>query len=128
MASVVFDASAILALLRDEPGSGVVAGRIGDGLISAVNFQEVVKALLRQNIPLPAALELLEALHLDIRPHGVDDAVAAAALYPATREHGSGMGDRTCMALAISEGLPALTADRAWAKVDVPGLTVLQIR
>ena len=50
MASVVFDASAILALLRDEPGADVVAHHVGDGMISAVNFQEVVKELLRNGI------------------------------------------------------------------------------
>jgi ribonuclease VapC len=124
MASIVFDASAILALLRDEPGADVVAQYIGDGLISAVNFQEVIKGLLRREVPTDAALAMLDALHLDVRPHGRDDAIAAAKLYPATKEFGSGLGDRTCMALAIAEGLPVLTADREWAKIEIPGLTL----
>ena len=64
MASVVFDASAILALLGNEPGAEIVARHIGDGIISAVNFQEVVKELLRRGIPIGVALELLDALHL----------------------------------------------------------------
>ena len=124
MASIVFDASAILALLRDEPGADVVAQYIGDGLISAVNFQEVIKGLLRREVPIDAALAMLDALHFDVRPHGRDDAIAAAKLYPATKEFGSGLGDRTCMALAIAEGLPVLTADREWAKIEIPGLTL----
>ncbi len=124
MASIVFDASAILALLRDEPGADVVAQYIGDGLISAVNFQEVIKGLLRREVPIDAALAMLDALHLDVRPHERDDAIAAAKLYPATKEFGSGLGDRTCMALAIAEGLPVLTADREWAKIEIPGLTL----
>jgi PIN domain nuclease of toxin-antitoxin system len=124
MASIVFDASAILALLRDEPGADVVAQYIGDGLISTVNFQEVIKGLLRREVPIDAALAMLDALHLDVRPHGRDDAIAAAKLYPATKEFGSGLGDRTCMALAIAEGLPVLTADREWAKIEIPGLTL----
>jgi len=124
MASIVFDASAILALLRDEPGADVVAQYIGDGLISAVNFQEVIKGLLRREVPIDAALAMMDALHLDVRPHGRDDAIAAAKLYPATKEFGSGLGDRTCMALAIAEGLPVLTADREWAKIEIPGLTL----
>lgn len=124
MASIVFDASAILALLRDEPGADVVAQYIGDGLISSVNFQEVIKGLLRREVPIDAALAMLDALHLDVRPHGRDDAIAAAKLYPATKEFGSGLGDRTCMALAIAEGLPVLTADREWAKIEIPGLTL----
>lgn len=124
MASIVFDASAILALLRDEPGADFVAQYIGDGLISSVNFQEVIKGLLRREVPIDAALAMLDALHLDVRPHGRDDAIAAAKLYPATKEFGSGLGDRTCMALAIAEGLPVLTADREWAKIKIPGLTL----
>ena len=128
MASAVFDASALLALLRDEPGAAVVERHIGDGMISAVNVQEVIKELLRRGIPMEVALDLLDALHLDVRPHGRDDAVAAAALYPATRHHGSGLGDRSCMALAIAEGLPALTADQAWARIDAAGLAVRLIR
>ncbi len=128
MASIVFDASAILALLRDEPGANIVARYIGDGLISGVNLQEVIKSLLRREVPIDAALAMLDALHLDVRPHGRDDAVAAARLYPATKEFGSGLGDRTCMALAIAEGLPVLTADREWARIEIPGLKLLLAR
>jgi PIN domain nuclease of toxin-antitoxin system len=128
MASIVFDASAILALLRDEPGADVVAQYIGDGLISAVNFQEVIKGLLRREVPIDAALAMLDALHLDVRPHGRGDAVAAATLYSAAKEFGSGLGDRTCMALAIAEGLPVLTADQEWAKIKIPGLKLMLAR
>ena len=128
MASVVFDASSILALLRDEPGADVVARHVGDGLISAVNFQEVIKELLRRGVPMGASLDLLDALHLDIRPHGHQEAIAAAGLYLATKQYGSGLGDRTCMALAIAEGLPAITADQAWGKVEVAGLIIQLIR
>jgi len=128
MTSVVFDASAILALLRDEPGADVVAQYIGDGLISAVNLQEVLKGLLRRRVPLDAALAMLDALHLDVRAHGRDDAIGAAELIIPTQQFGSGLGDRTCMALAIAEGLPALTADQEWAKIEVHGLKVLLAR
>ena len=128
MASIVFDASAILALLRDEPGADVVALYIGDGFISAVNFQEVIKGLLRREVPIDAALAMLDALHLDVRPHGRDDAIAAATLDSATKEFGSGLGDRTCMALAIAEGLPVLAADREWAGLEIPGLKLLLAR
>lgn len=128
MASVVFDASAILALLRDETGADIVARHIGNGIIAAVNFQEVIKELLRRSIQMEPALELLDALHLGIRPHGPEDAKAAAGLYLATKQYGSGLGDRTCMALAMAKGFPALTADQAWRKIAVAGLTIQIIR
>jgi len=128
MASVVFDASAILALLRDEPGADVVAQYIGDGLISAVNWQEVIKSLLRRGVPIGAALDMLADLHLDVRAHGRDEAIAAAKLHLATQQYGAGLGERTCMALAMDQKLPALTADKDWAKIDAPGLKILLAR
>jgi PIN domain nuclease of toxin-antitoxin system len=126
--AVVFDASAILALLRGEAGADGVAALIGDGVISAVNYQEVVVALVRRGIPVAVALDMLDALHLDVRAHDRDSAVAAAALYPATREYGCGLGDRTCMALAIAENVPALTTDREWQRVEAAGLRVRLVR
>ena len=69
MPSVVFDASALLALLRDEAGADAVAAHIGDGIISAVNYQEVIKELIRRGIPLDGAVEMLDALHLDVHSH-----------------------------------------------------------
>ena len=46
MTSAVLDASAVLALIRDEPGGNKVAEHVGRAAISAVNLQEVVKELL----------------------------------------------------------------------------------
>ena len=128
MARVVYDASAVLALLRDEAGASVIAEYAGDALISTVNLQEVIKALLVRGFTIDVARAMIDALHLEIRPHTADDAYAAAELYESTKEHGRGLGDRTCMALAIAEGLPALTTDQAWAKLTVPGLTVTMAR
>lgn len=128
MARVVFDASAVIALLRGEAGSDVIAEYAGDALLSTVNLHEVVKALLVRGFTIDVARAMIEALHLELRPHTGDDAFAAAQLYEATKEHGRGLGDRTCMALAIAEGLPALTTDQAWAKLTIPGLTVTMAR
>ena len=128
MARVVYDASAVLALLRDEAGADVIAEYAGDALISTVNLQEAIKALLVRGFTIDVARAMIDALHLEIRPHTADDAYAAAELYESTKEHGRGLGDRTCMALAIAEGLPALTTDQAWAKLTVPGLTVTMAR
>jgi ribonuclease VapC len=128
MALIVFDASAVLALLRGEHGADVVAGYVGDAIMSAVNLQEVVKTLLRGGAPMEVAKEMIAELHLDIRSHTNIEAFAAAELYKATQSIGSGLGDRTCMALAITAGIPALTADRAWASLRVEGLQVRIIR
>lgn len=128
MISVVFDASAVLALLRCEPGADKVTPHIGRAAISAVNLQEVVKELLLSGLGESTIREILGELRLDVRVHDIDAAFMAAGLHAQTREYGRGLGDRSCMALAIALGTPALTADREWRKVKVKGLKVEHIR
>ncbi len=128
MTSVVLDASAILALIRDEPGANAVAEHIGGAAVSAVNLHEVVKELLVSGLDVPTVRELLSELRFDTHAHDVDAAYAAAALHEQTRQFGRGLGDRACMALALALGVPALTADREWRKVKIAGLAVEHIR
>jgi ribonuclease VapC len=128
LARAVFDASAVVAVLGDEPGAALLGGYLGDALVSAVNLQEVVTILLRRGTALDAASRMIAGLRLEIRAHGATDAYAAAELHAATKVFGAGLGDRSCMALAISEGLPAVTTDKAWAKLAIPGLKVILAR
>ncbi|QCB42624.1 PIN domain-containing protein [Sphingomonas sp. PAMC26645] len=128
MTSVVLDASAVLALIRDEPGADKVVPHIGRAAISAVNLQEVIKEMLLSGLNDPTVRELLGELRLDVRAHDAEAAYAAAGLHGQTREFGRGLGDRSCLALAMQLDVPALTADREWKKVKVKGLKVEHIR
>lgn len=128
MTSVVMDASAVLALVRDEPGADKVASHVGRAAISAVNLQEVIKELSLSGLDVETIRELLDELRLDVRAHDVEAAYLAAALHTQTKEFGRGLGDRSCLALAMQLGVPALTADREWKKVKVKGLKVEHIR
>lgn len=128
MASVVLDASAVLALVRDEPGANKVAPYIGRAAISAVNLQEIIKELLLSGLDEPTSRELLDELRLDVRAHDTQAAYAAAALHAQTRQYGRGLGARSCLALAVQLGVPALTADREWKKVKVKNLKLEHIR
>ena len=128
MTLAVLDASAVLALIRDEPGGDKVIEYVGRAAISAVNLHEIVKELLLSELEEPTIRELLGELRLDVRAHDTDAAYAAAALHKQTKEFGRGLGDRSCMALALQLGVPALTTDRDWRKVKVKGLTIDQLR
>ena len=128
MASVILDASAVLALIREEPGADKVAPYIGRAAISAVNLQEVVKELLLSGLDEETIRELLDELRLDVHAHDVEAVYAAAALHAQTRQFGRGLGDRSCLALAVQLGVPALTADREWKKVKVKNLKLGLIR
>ena len=124
----VLDASAVLALIRDEPGGDKVGERVGRAAISAVNLQEVAKELMVSGLNEPTARELIGELRLAVEFHTADDAYAAAALHETTKEYGRGLGDRTCMALAMRMDLPALTTDREWKKIKVKGLALEHLR
>ena len=128
MSDVVLDASAILALLREEPGGDAVAAHVGRAAISAVNLQEVVKELLRQGATVEAARPVLDELGLALHPHNEAAAYAAAAFYSATKRHRRGLGDRSCLALGLALDLPVLTADREWRHVEVEGLKIELVR
>ena len=128
MASVVLDASAVIAVLRDEPGAEIVIAHAGDALISAVNLQEVVKALLVRGVTIGVARDMIGELHLEVRAHESADAYASAALHDATKQFGAGLGDRSCIALGIASGLPVITTDRNWRKIAIAGLEVVLAR
>lgn len=128
MTSAVLDASAVIALVRDEPGADIVASHIGRAAISAVNLQEVIKELLLSGLNEATTRELLDELRLDVRAHDVSAAYSAAGLHAQTRQYGRGLGDRSCLALALQLGVPALTADREWKKIKVTNLRIEHIQ
>jgi PIN domain nuclease of toxin-antitoxin system len=113
---VVLDASAILALLNDEPGAAAVAAALEDAVVSAVNLSEVVAKLLEVGLSREEADEALGGLGLEVQPFDEAAAWAAGTLRGATRRAGLSLGDRACLALARQLGVPALTADAAWLK------------
>jgi len=119
------DASALLALLNDEPGASVVAETIPGAIISAVNLSEVVAKLSDVGVPENVIREALGGLGLQVDDLGTALAFDAGLLRPTTRAHGLSLGDRCCLALAARLEMPALTADRAWAEADLVAEVVL---
>ena len=94
MSLVVFDTSAVIALLRGEPGAALVGGRVGQAAMSAANLQELVIALLQRGLTLPVIKEMVQELRHDLHAHDREAAFAAALLTDATRlsEADSGIG------------------------------------
>lgn len=99
---VVLDGSAIIALLKNEPGSEVVVAHLADAAISAVNLQEIVKKMLEAGLHEPIIRQMIGELGVVILPHDSDDAFRAAALADATRQHGSGLGDRPGLEIVLA--------------------------
>lgn len=119
MTDYVLDASAVLAVIQDEPGADRIEAHLETGCISAVNLAEVVSKLQDRGLSDNEIDELLDLLDLDTRPLDKKAAVLVGKLRKATRTSGLSLGDRACLALAQSLGARALTMDRAWAELDI---------
>lgn len=122
----VLDASALLAMLAREPGGDAVATVISIGLISAVNWSEVVQKARTHDVEVGDLKEDLESLGVEIVSFGPEEAGVAADLWH-RGARSLALADRACLATALVRGHTALTADRAWAALDL-GVEVQLIR
>ncbi len=111
--SCILDASALLALLHEEPGAGIVEPLLEEAVISSINWSEVVQKSLVRGVELDGLREDLEALGLVIAPFAIEDAEASALLHGETARFGLSLADQACLALSSKLAIPALTADRA---------------
>ena len=128
MNEVVFDASAMLALLHHERGEDkLTADVLERSVASAVNLAEVHSKLVRNGgAPDIAWRDALSSVN-SVEPYTSDHARIAGALAKATRSLGLSLGDRSCLALAIALDAPVYTTEQAWKNLKV-GIPIHVIR
>ncbi len=129
MTGVVLDASALLALLLDEPGAEKVKAVLDGALLGAVNFAEVVSHYARLGASRTDIDALLRPLPVELIPADPALSFEAGLLRPLTIKGGLSLGDRYCLALARRERVPAVTAEQRWTAIAEPaGVEVELIR
>jgi ribonuclease VapC len=118
MNRVVLDASALLAILNQEPGADKLSPELlSAAAASTVNLAEVHAKLVERG------LSPEDAWTATLSP--VNEAVAftseharlAGDLVAQTRTLGLSLGDRACLALGLALKAPVYTADRSWKKL-----------
>lgn len=131
MNKIVFDSSAVLAFLKNEKGSDLVAQNLKHSIISAVNFCEIVTVTNREifvnDEEKSQGLKLLKESFINIEDYDINQAIISASFDKITKKFGLGIGDRSCLALAKFKKLPVLTADKIWKKLDI-GVDIKFIR
>jgi ribonuclease VapC len=123
----VLDASALLAVFKGEAGWQTVLDILPFSMMSTVNVSEAVAKSVERNTPPDFVKERFLAYQLEIVPFDAEMAFLAGNLRSQTKAFGLSFGDRACLALAIKQSLPVITADRIWAKLDI-GVEVRLIR
>ncbi len=115
MSECVLDASALLALLNNEPGAEKVEKVLTGSKISAVNASEVIAELYKKlNILPEEGSMMVSTLVNQIVPFDLLLAEKAATLRNETSHLGLSLGDRACLALGLHLSLPVYTADKIW--------------
>ncbi len=122
MTRIVLDTSAVLAQLWSEPGGDVVNRNIDNAIVSAVNLAEVFTKLIERG-PIEAAETQMAILQnespIEIIPFDEAQSIICGRLRTKSRSLGLSLGDRACLALAITEAANVLTADRVWADLGL---------
>ena len=111
---IVIDASALLALLLKEPGHEKVATRLSGSFMSTVNLSEVLARLVRHGMYPEESQPKIAELGITAVSFDLDQAIIAASIRDSARASGLGLADCCCLALALRDRLPVLTADKVW--------------
>jgi ribonuclease VapC len=128
MNEVVFDASAMLALIQGEQGADKLTDEIlNRAVASAVNLAEVQSKLVKaSNDPDRAWSAALSAIS-NVEPYTSEQARIAGSLIATTEKYGLSLGDRSCLALAIMLKASVYTTEQTWKNLKL-GIPIHVIR
>ena len=130
MSRVVLDASALLAILNDEPGAEKLTSQsdlLSNTAISTVNLAEVHGKLVGHGIDQEEAWEAALSPIREVVVFTSEQAKIAGGLISQTRSLGLSLGDRACLALGVALKAPVYTADRNWKNLKL-GIRIHVIR
>ena len=128
MNRIVLDASAILAVIGDEPGAEkLTSDLLADAVASTVSLAEVHTKLVSRGWTSDQAWEDATSPVREVALFDEQQARIAGDLVIQTRHLGLSLGDRACLALGIALKLPVYTAEKAWKKLKL-GVRIHVIR
>mgnify|MGYP002379139680 CR=1 FL=1 len=125
MSKIILDASALLALIKNEPGASTVEDLLGQIVMSTLSLSEAATTLLQSDMTLPECEDCLLPLVSQLIPLDTSHALLTANLTKQLKGKDLSLAARACLALGMKMGLPIYTADQRWADL---GLTNVDVR
>lgn len=119
MTAIVFDSSVLIAILKQERGYEQGEALLSQALVLTINLAEVATYLARLGAPFETIQAILRQFPCQIVDFTNELVVMSGFLYHQTKSFGLSLGDRSCLALAITRNLPVLTADTAWTNLSL---------
>lgn len=110
----------MLAVLNGELGSEkLTLEMLSRAAGSTVNLAEVHSKLVSRGGKSEEAWEDAHGAVHEFIPFTEEQARTVGDLIPKTRPFGLSLGDRACLALALTLNAAVYTTDRAWSKLDL---------
>ena len=125
----LLDASALLAVAFNEHGAEQVMlalSRPHVG-ITVTNLTEVVSKLRQRGMSMAGCRAFIDDLQLTVVRADTETAFLAGELHAHTGWAGLSLAHAMCLATAVQLEASVVTADRAWARLDV-GVSIQVIR
>ena len=120
MNRIVLDASALLAILNQEPGADKLTPELlSTAVAGTVNLAEVQAKLVDRGLGPDDAWEATMSPIREAVPFAAEHARLAGSLIRLTRPLGLSLGDRACLALGIASKAPVYTADASRKNLKV---------
>jgi PIN domain nuclease of toxin-antitoxin system len=117
---VILDASALITLLSEEKGHEVVASILPKSIMSSVNVAEVAKFLIeKRGLSKEEVSNIIHSLIEKIMPFDTKLALTSSDIISQTKSLGLSLGDRACLALAISTGYTVYSSDKIWSQLEL---------
>jgi len=116
---VVLDASALLALMRNEPGAAAVSACLPSAVVSTVNQAEVQTKLVSAGLSEQQAWRHIAEVQCPSVAFDEEQARIAGGLVLKTRPYGLSLGDRACLALGLVRKVTVYTTDREWTRLGL---------
>lgn len=124
---VLFDTSALLALINKEPGYEQLESLLASSCISAVSLSEVVVELRKIGVPIAEIEEIVNEVIPEVIPFTHQMGFLSGSLASTAEELGLSCADRACIATGIINNMVIYTTNQTWQKLQMKNLHVLVI-